>query len=181
MRMRGVTAEASYKLTKDWTVYANYALQRAILEGNVNAFGDGIYLTNGKTFLNTPKNSGYLRVAYNHGPYWASLDAKYRGAIWGDWMNTEKVGGYTVFNLNAGVDLPDFASWLRHPYIKLNVFNLANRRALTNASNIGAFLANNPGGIYKDPNTGATLYPSAPYYSLLENRTYMVTFGISFH
>lgn len=181
MHMRGVTAEASYKLTKDWTVYANYSLQRAILEGDVDTLGDGIYPTKGRTFLNTPKNSGYVRVAYDHGPFWASLDAKYRGSVWGDWMNTEKVGGYTVFNLNAGVNLPDFASWLRHPYIKLNVFNLGNRRALTNANNIGAFLASNPGGMYTDPSTGKALYTSAPYYSLLEDRTYMVTFGVSFH
>ena len=181
MRMRGLTAEASYKLAHDWTVYANYSLQRATLEGDVDTLGDGIYPTHGKTFLNTPKNSGYVRLAYHHGPFWSSLDAKYRGSIYGDWMNTEKVGGYTVFNLNAGVDLPDFASWLRHPYIKLNVFNLSNHRALTYASNIGAFLANNPGGMYRDPTNGEKLYTATPYYSLLEDRTYMVTFGVSFH
>ncbi|MBA2077846.1 TonB-dependent receptor [Rhodanobacter sp. PCA2] len=181
MRMRGLTAEASYKMTANWTVYANYSLQRATLQGDVDTLGDGIYPTHGKSFLNTPKNSGYLRVAYSHGPLWASLDAKYRGAVYGDWMNTDKVGGYTVFNLNAGVNLPDLSSWLHHPYVKLNVFNLGDRRALTNANNIGAFLASNPGGMYTDPSTGKPLYTSAPYYSLLQDRTYMVTFGVSFH
>lgn len=180
MHMRGVTAEASYKFLQDWTLYGNYSYQKAILDGNVNTFGDGVFPTEGKTFLNTPKNSGYVRLGYDHGPFWASLDAKYRGPVWGDWMNTEQIGGYTVFNLNAGVKFDDFATWLRNPYIKLNVFNLGNRRALTNANNIGAFLASNPGGIYKDPTNGTALYASAPYYSLLEERTYMVTFGISF-
>jgi len=180
MHMRGVTAEASYKFLQDWTLYGNYSYQKAILDGDVNTFGDGTFDTKGKTFLNTPKNSGYIRLGYDHGPFWASLDAKYRGPIWGDWMNTEQVGGYTTFNLNAGWKFSDFATWLRNPYIKLNVFNLTNKRALTNANNIGAFLASNPGGVYKDPNTGSALYSSAPYYSLLEDRTYMVTFGISF-
>lgn len=180
MKMRGLTAEGSYKLTDDWTVYANYSYQKATLEADLNSFGDGIYNTKGKTFLNTPKNSGYVRLGYDHGPFWASLDAKYRGPIWGDWSNTEKVGGYTTFNFSSGVRLPNFSSWFLKPYIKLNVFNLANRRALTNANNIGAFLASNPGGVYKDPTTGSTLYTSAPYYSLLEDRTYMVTFGASF-
>jgi len=180
MHMRGVTAEGSYKFAEDWTLYGNYSYQKAILDGNVNTFGDGTYPTEGKTFLNTPKNSGFLRLGYDHGPFWASLDAKYRGPIWGDWSNTEQVGGYTVFNLNAGWKFNDFATWLRNPYIKLNVFNLTNKRALTNANNIGAFLASNPGNTIKDVNTGGTLFTSAPYYSLLEDRTYMVTFGISF-
>ncbi len=180
MHMRGLTAESSYKFAQDWTLYGNYSYQKAILDGNVNTFGDGVYSTDGKTFLNTPKNSGFVRLGYDHGPFWAGLDAKYRGSVYGDWMNTEKVGGYTVFNFNAGVNLPDFADWLRHPYIKLNVFNLANKRALTNANNIGAFLASNPGNEYKDPTTGKALYTSTPYYSLLEDRTYMVTFGVSF-
>lgn len=180
MHMRGVTAEASYNFLPDWTLYGNYSYQKAILDGNVNTFGDGVFPTEGKTFLNTPKNSGYVRLGYDHGPFWATLDAKYRGPVWGDWMNTEQIGGYTTFNLNAGWKFDDFASWLRSPYIKLNVFNLTNKRALTNANNIGAFLASNPGGVYKDPTNGTALYASAPYYSLLEDRTYMVTFGISF-
>lgn len=180
MHMRGLTTEASYKLAEDWTLYGNYSYQKAILDGNVNTFGDGTYPTEGKTFLNTPKNSGFLRLGYDHGPFWASLDAKYRGPIWGDWSNTEQVGGYTVFNLNAGWKFSDFATWLRNPYIKLNVFNLTDKRALTNANNIGAFLASNPGNKIRDVETGGTLFTSAPYYSLLEDRTYMVTFGISF-
>jgi len=180
MHMRGVTAEASYKLAEDWTLYGNYSYQKAILDGNVATFGDGTFPTEGKTFLNTPKNSAYVRLGYDHGPFWASLDTKYRGPIWGDWSNTEQVGGYTTFNLSAGWKFSDFATWLRNPYIKLNVFNLTDKRALTNANNIGAFLASNPGNKIRDVNTGGTLFTSAPYYSLLEDRTYMVTFGISF-
>ncbi len=178
MHMRGVTAEASYKVTENWTFYANYSFQRSILEGNINTLDDGIFNTKGKTFINVPKNSGFVRVNFKEGPFWANLDAKYRGAIWGDWSNTQKVGGYTTFNFSTGVHLPDFSSWLRKPYVKLNVFNLTDRRALTNANNITAFLATNPGKI-KDEN-GTVLYASEPYYSLLQDRTYMVTFGASF-
>lgn len=180
VKMRGLTAEGSYKITADWTAYANYSYQKATLVGDLDSFGDGTFNTNGKTFLNTPKNSGYIRLGYDHGMFWANLDAKYRGPIWGDWSNTEQAGGYTVFNFSTGVRLPEFASWFRKPYIKLNVYNLGNRRALTDATNIGAFLASNPGNMYKDQVTGKALYPSAPYYSLLEDRTFMITFGASF-
>ena len=179
VKMRGVNAEASYKFTPNWTLYGSYAYTRATLGDNLNTEGDGIYYTKGKTLLNTPRNMGFARLNYEQGPFWASLDAKYRGPIWGDWTNTQKVGGYTTFNFSAGWNFQDFSSWIGKPYIKLNMFNLADRQALTNANNISAFLAANPTGI-KDPN-GVTLYANEPYYSLLQGRTIMVTFGASFH
>lgn len=190
VHMSGLTAEASYKITPDWTAYASYAYTKSILQSNLNTdtispgpgvypsdLGDGIYNTKGKTFLNTPLNSGFVRLGYDHGPLWASIDARYRGAIWGDWSNTEKVGGYTTIDLSAGWRFSDFSSWFRKPYIKLNAFNLADHKALTYASNISAYLASNPNNT-KDVN-GTTLYASSPYYSLLEGRTVMVTLGAS--
>lgn len=190
LHMSGLTAEASYKITPDWTAYASYAYTKSIMQSNLNTdtispgpgvypsdLGDGIYNTKGKTFLNTPLNSGFVRLGYDHGPLWASIDAKYRGAVWGDWSNTEKVGGYTTINLSAGWRFSDFSSWFHKPYIKLNAFNLADRKALTYASNISAYLASNPDKI-KDAN-GTVLYASSPYYSLLEGRTVMVTLGAS--
>lgn len=178
VHMRGVNTEASYKITPSWTLYGSYAYTKATLEDDLNSSGDGIYDTKGKTLLNTPKNIGFVRVSYDQGPFWASLDEKYRGPVWGDWSNTQKVGGYATLNLSAGWKFQDFSSWFTKPYIKLNMFNLADRKALTNANNIGAFLAANPDKI-KDEN-GTTLYASEPYYSLLEGRTVMVTFGASF-
>ncbi len=178
MHMRGLTAESSYKITPDWTLYGSYAYTKSILEGNINTLGDGIYNTSGKTFLNTPLNSGFVRLGYDHGPLWASIDAKYRGAVWGDWSNTQKVGGYTTINLSGGWRFDDVSTWFRKPYIKVNLFNIADRQALTNANNISAFLASNPSKT-TDQN-GTVLYASAPYYSLLEGRTVMVTFGASF-
>jgi Outer membrane receptor proteins, mostly Fe transport len=178
VHMRGLNTEASYKITPNWTVYGSYAYTKSTLVGNLDSQGDGIYSTNGKILLNTPKNTGYLRVSYDQGPFWASLDEKYRGPIWGDWSNTQKVGGYATLNFNAGWHFQDASSWFRKPYIKVNVFNITDRQALTNANNITAFLATNPTKI-KDRN-GTTLYASQPYYSLLEGRTFMVTFGASF-
>jgi len=178
VHMRGLNTEASYKITSNWTLYGSYAYTKSTLEADLNSLGDGIYNTTGKTLLNTPKNIGYVRVGYDQGPFWASLDAKYRSAIWGDWSNTQRVGGYTTLNLSAGWKFEDFSSWFRKPYIKLNMFNLTDRQALTNANNISAFLATNPTKI-KDQN-GTTLYASQPYYSLLQGRTFMLTFGASF-
>jgi iron complex outermembrane receptor protein len=176
--MRGLNTEASYKITSDWTLYGSYAYTKSTVETDLNSSGDGIYNTAGKTFLNTPLNTAFVRVSYDNGPFWASLDEKYRSSIYGDWSNTEKVGGYATLNFSAGWKFPDFSSMIHKPYIKLNLFNLTDKEALTNANNIGSFLAANPGKT-KDEN-GTTLFASAPYYSLLEGRTVMVTIGASF-
>ena len=178
VRMRGFNTEASYKITPNWTLYGSYAFTKATLQTDLNAFGNGIYSTKNKTLLNVPKNLGYLRLAYHDGPFWASLDGKYRGAVWGDWSNTEKAGGYTTFNVNTGWNFGEVSGWLRKPFIKLNLFNVTDRRALVNANNVSAFLASNPDRI-KDVH-GTTLFASLPNYSLLQGRTLMVTFGASF-
>ncbi len=175
---RGINTEASYKFAPNWTLYASYAYQKSTLETNLDSLGDGIYNTKGKDLLNTPRNLGYLRVSYDQGPFWASLDEKVRSSIYGDWSNTERVGGYATLNLSAGWRFNDISSFITRPYIKLNMFNLLDRKGLTNANNIGAFLASNPGKI-KDANS-TTLFASAPYYSLLEDRSFQITFGASF-
>lgn len=165
VHMRGLSGEASVKLNSLFTAYASYTYTVARQQDEVNAGNDGVFDTKGKTLTNTPRNSAYASLNYHQGPAWASLNAKYRGAIWGDWSNTEKAGGYTTFNLNAGYKFPDFSSDFRKPYIKLNVFNLTNRRALTWASS-SPFIA----GLSYDEAT----------YSILEKRTWMITFGASF-
>ncbi|MDR6644446.1 iron complex outermembrane receptor protein [Luteibacter sp. 1214] len=175
---RGMSLEGSFKFDENWSVYANYTYLQSRMEDNLDSLGDGIYYTKGKTLLNAPRNAAYVALNYKNGPFWAALNAKYQGAIWGDWSNTEKVGGYTTLNLNAGWDFPDFSTTFRKPFIKINVYNLTNRQALTYASNAGAFLASNPNKI-KDAN-GTTLFTSAPYYSVLQDRTFMVTVGASF-
>ncbi|MBB3227635.1 iron complex outermembrane receptor protein [Luteibacter sp. Sphag1AF] len=178
VHMRGLNAEGSYKITDNWSTYANYSYTRARMQDDLNSLGDGIYNTKGKTLLNVPKNSGYVGVDFNEGPFWASLNAKYQGPIWGDWSNTERAGGYTTVNLSTGWKFGDFADWFRSPYVKINLFNVGDRKALTYASNVTAFLATNPTK-EKDAN-GTTLFASAPYYSVLQERTFMVTFGASF-
>ncbi len=177
VHMRGLNAEASVDLNDQFTLYGSYTYTVSRQQDDTNTGGDGIYWTKGKTLTNVPLNSGYLRLHFDQGPLWASLTAKYRGAVWGDWSDTEKVGGYTTFDLSAGYHFPDFASGIHKPYIKVNVFNLMDHKAFTWASSV-PFLASSAGTV-KDVN-GDTLYGSAATYSVLESRAFMVSFGASF-
>jgi iron complex outermembrane receptor protein len=177
LRMQGFNAESSFSLTDTLKVYGSYTLTQATLESKLDGGSGGIYPTVGKTLFNTPRNLFYASLNYDSGALWASLSAKYRGSIYGDYMNTEKVGGYATFTVNTGFRFSDW-HWLRTPFIKLNCSNITDRHAFTNANNASAFLTANPTRM-KDEN-GVTLGSSAPTYSLLEPRTFMVTVGGSF-
>jgi iron complex outermembrane recepter protein len=176
LHQRGLNAEASFKLNHDFTLYASYAYTRSIIEDNTATIGDGTYPTAGKNFVDVPKNTAYVRLNFDHGPFWANLDWKARGAMWADWMNTQKTGGFATLNFNAGYRFQDFSSWLTRPEIKLNVYNLTDRHALTWDSATTILATKGP----VDPNTGDSLYVQGAYYSLLEPRTFMLTLSASF-
>ncbi|WP_267222738.1 TonB-dependent receptor [Dyella silvae] len=170
MHMKGFNGELSYKLAKDWTAYASYTYTQAKIVGNIDGgSGDGIYPTNGKTMPDTARNIGNVSLGYDDGSHlWATLSARVTSSLYGDYMNTERVGGFTTFNLSAGYKF-DSWDWLKNPYIKLNVSNLTDHKAFSYVSS-AQFLAVASG----------SLYTSSPTYGLLQPRAYVVTFGTSF-
>jgi iron complex outermembrane recepter protein len=175
LHQRGVNAEASYKFYDPFTLYGSYAYTKSTFAANLDSIGDGYYPVDGKSFLDTPKNTGYVRLSYDHGPLWASFDVQYRSSFWADWMNTEKAGGYTTLDFNAGWRFGDVTSWLTKPEIKLNTFNLTNKHALTFDSATTLLATKGP----LDPTTGKALYSGGAFYNLLEPRTFMVTLSAS--
>jgi iron complex outermembrane recepter protein len=175
VKQQGFNGEASFKFADNWKIYGSYTYTQSKLESEFDAADDGIYPTKGKTMINAPRNIGHVSLSYDNGPLWASLTSSYHGSFYGDFMNTEKAGGYTTFNFSAGYHFDDFASWFRKPYIKVNVANITDRHALLFATN-AATLAT---GTFKDAN-GDKLFTTAPQYSILEPRTFMVTVGASF-
>jgi iron complex outermembrane receptor protein len=177
LQQRGLNAEASYKVTKDLSLYASYARTKSTIVDNTETIGDGTYATAGKSFVNVSKNTFHLGSMFDHGPFWASLNASYRTSYWADWVNTEKAPGYSTLNLNTGWNFGDFGSWLKSPKLKLNVTNLTDRKALTFASATN-FQANK--GV-NDPTTGKDpSYISTATYNLLAPRAFMVSLSASF-
>jgi iron complex outermembrane receptor protein len=175
LHQRGVNAEASFKIIDDLTVYGSYAYTKSTFAADMDTIGDGYYPVNGKSFLDTPKNTAYLSLAYDHGPIWASLALNYRSSFWADWMNTESSGGFTTLDFSGGWRFPDFASWLTKPEIKFNVFNLTDKHALTYDSTTTLLATKGP----LDPRSGSPLYAGGAFYNLLEPRTFMVTIKAS--
>jgi iron complex outermembrane recepter protein len=176
LHQRGLNAEASFKLDHDFTLYTSYAYTRSIIEDDTATIGDGTYPTAGKDFVDVPKNTVYVRLNFDRGPVWANLDWKVHSAMWSDWMNTTKTGGFATLNFNTGYRFHDFASWFKRPEIKLNLYNLTDRHALTWDS-ATTLLADQSQKYYDSD--GDELYAGGAYYDLLEPRTFMVTFSAS--
>jgi iron complex outermembrane receptor protein len=175
VKQQGFNAEASFNFAENWKVYSSYTYTQSKIESDFVAGDDGIYPTVGKTMINAPRNMGNIALSYDNGPLWATLTGSYKSSIYGDFMNTERVGGYTTFGFNAGYHFADFAEWFKKPYIKFNIANITDHQAFTNANNAATFAK----GSLTDVN-GVKLFTTVPTYSILEPRTFMVTVGASF-
>ncbi|MCE4554087.1 TonB-dependent receptor [Roseateles cellulosilyticus] len=182
LRQRGINAEGAYKVSRSLSLYASYAHTKSTIMDDTFALGDGTYPTAGKSFVDIPKNTFALGVNYRNGPFFMSVNAKYRSEFWADWVNTEKAPGYATVNLNTGWNFGDVASWAHKVKLKLNVTNLTNKKAVTFASATN-FLSNNPSGAGQliDSNTGKALYASASTYNLLAPRAVMLSLSASFN
>ncbi|GLQ47074.1 TonB-dependent receptor [Dyella lipolytica] len=181
MDMQGFNGEASYKFAPSWTVYTSYTYTQAKIKGGLDggpgdanfAGGTGIYPTNGRTMPDTPRNIGNVSLSYDDSRLWATLNGRVTSSLYGDYMNTESVGGFTTFSFSAGYRFGDW-DWLKKPYIKLNVDNLTDRHALSYV-NSAQLLAKSGGALYPGLYSG-----SAPSYGLLQPRAYVITIGASF-
>lgn len=168
VQMRGFNGEASYKLSDSLKLYASYTRTEAEMRSPYSYSGVD-YPTDGKQLPNTPKDLFNLSLSYEQDGFWASLNGRYSGARYGDYMNTEKVGGYTSLGFNAGYTFQDW-NWLKKPYVKLNASNLTDKKALTWAGSTTLL------SVAQDDlaRTGTA------YYSVLQPRAFTVTVGASF-
>jgi len=162
-QMRGVNTELSYKFDDNWSVYASYAYNKNEMKSDVT-LGTTTYATDGKTMVNAPKNVGYASVNFTDAAFWASLSVNAQSKIWGTFLNYDgsDAGGFAVVNLNGGYNFQDFGG-LHKPYVKVNLYNLGDRKALTYSST-----------------TSLSTSAAAASWQLLQDRTVMVTFGGSF-
>jgi iron complex outermembrane recepter protein len=181
MDMQGFNGELSWKFAPNWTVYTSYTYTQAKIRGDIdgglgNAYdgGNGVYPTNGKTMPDTPRNMGNISLGYDDSRLWATLNGRVTSSLYGDYVNTESVGGFTTFNFSAGYRFGDWG-WLKKPYIKVNVDNLTNHEAFSYVYSATM--------LSKQPSAAALaqyLYASAPEYGLLQPRAFVLTFGTSF-
>lgn len=172
MNMRGFNSEASWQFAEHWKLYGSYTYTESLIEGSINGGSDGIYPTNGKSMPDTPRNIGNVVLGYNDGHLWANVNARATSSLYGDYLNTERAGGFTTYGLSAGYKFDDVGGF--KPYVKFNLINITDKQAFSYVSS-APFLASSGKALY-----ASSLYPGTPYYGLLQPRTYMITVGASF-
>jgi catecholate siderophore receptor len=115
VRVNGVRAGASGRLTKQWQVYAAYTY----LDAEITNAADG---TQGNTPANTPKNTFNFWTTYQLLQNWeVGGGAVYTSSRYASNTNAVQVGGYTRWDGTVAWHQPKYD-------VRLNLFNILDKK-----------------------------------------------------
>jgi iron complex outermembrane recepter protein len=137
---KGLELETGYKLNSNWSMYGSMSFTNSKMLSNFvnpNVAGGLIEPTSGKQLPDTPEMLAGLRVAYNNGPFYANVDAKYTDRVFSTLVNDEQIDAYTVVNATLGYRFSD-TSFMKKPSIQFNVANLFDQSYLRINSSSGS-------------------------------------------
>jgi iron complex outermembrane receptor protein len=145
--IRGMELEAGTKPFMGFSVYASLTYTKSKINADQQILPATALLTNllptsGKEFPDTPKWLSGLTLQYANGPFLAGVSTKYTGARYSSLVNDEKVGGYTLTDLNMAYKLPQFSS-IKGITLRFNVSNLFDNKSLLLNSGSGTQFTQN--------------------------------------
>ena len=145
--IRGLELEAGTKPFMGFSVYGSLTYTKSKLKSDQQLLPPTPILTNllptsGKEFPDTPKWLSGLTVQYTNGPFLAGLSTKYTGPRFSSLVNDEKVGGYTISDLNMAYRLPRIDGF-KNITLRLNVSNLFDTKSLLLNAGSGTLFTNN--------------------------------------
>ncbi|MGX8884268.1 TonB-dependent receptor family protein [Methylovorus sp. SPW-M1] len=120
--------------------------------------------TKGKQLFNTPKNLASAGIGYDDGRFYSNLLARYTGSFYGDLENTQKIGGYTVVDLNLGYYFDIGSKLIKKSLISFNINNLFDKEALS-GTYAGTVTADASSALYAAP-TYNRLQPRSAFANL---------------
>ena len=155
---KGFELESAYRIAANFSIYGSLSYTKSRIKGDL-AYGGGkqFEATTGKEFPDTPKWLSGVALQYVDGPIFGAIDAKYTGKRYSTLVNDESIPGYTLFGLTAGYRLPSNA-FFKSPQIRLNVYNLTDRKYLSLNGPSGSNFSVRSMPIAGLPTYGATAY-----------------------
>ncbi len=144
-RYNGVEGEVAYHFDIGLTLFVNGSLNSA--KQLASAATNSVTQANpAQTLPNAPKWTDAAGVLYSHGPIHASLTYKQSGAYVASYDNLT-VPGKNLANRLSGYDTIDASGAydFGHYAVKLQVFNIADKRAITAFSGIQLYNINDSG------------------------------------
>jgi iron complex outermembrane receptor protein len=97
---KGIEIESGVNINKNVSLYGAYGYNRAIY-GKDYYYKKTLLKVKGNQLVDTPKHTLGISLSYKKDRFKGTISAKYRSSRYGDATNTQKVDGYTIFNVYA--------------------------------------------------------------------------------
>ncbi|MBD1550593.1 TonB-dependent receptor family protein [Pseudomonas typographi] len=152
-----VSGVTSYLNAGDVTSRGLELALNGLLPGHFNYFGSWTWLratqrddysaagasqnTAGKQLYDSPRQLFTAGLGYDDQVFYANFLGRYTGSFYGDLANNERIGGYTVFDLNLGYRFKHWGGALKQTTVSLNLNNAFDKQYLAGV-NSGAVSAN---------------------------------------
>jgi iron complex outermembrane recepter protein len=129
----GIDGQVGIKPTDNLSFYASYSYIESEIQDNIPNAVAGILATKGKSLYEIPKHQGGVRVQWSPIENLSlGVQGKFVGDRWTNLVNTEKFGGYALWDLDARLSLDGFG--LEKAYVQANIRNLFDERYLGDIS-----------------------------------------------
>ena len=146
VRSIGVELAGTYDITNSLSLFASYAYNDSQYRNDVvNASGDLIAATRGKTAVDSPKHLLKTEIAYDDGSLFGRIGANYTSKRYYSYLNDASVAGRTLVDASLGYRLSGYE-------LQLSVTNLFDKDYV---STVGS-------GGYSNSGDRQTLLPGAP-------------------
>ncbi|HZV10587.1 MAG TPA: TonB-dependent receptor, partial [Novosphingobium sp.] len=126
---RGAEVSLNGKLPEHFSYSASWTHVIAKQDADYT-LGGATAATAGRQLYNTPKDTLGWGLAYDDSRLYGNISGRYSAGVYGDLANTEKVPGYTTFDLALGYRFDHPAPFFRKVVLSLNLNNLFNKHAL---------------------------------------------------
>lgn len=165
---QGLELAVNGKLPANFNYFSSWTLLSSTQDSDYSAGGHTAD-TKGNQLYDTPRQLLSAGVGYDNDAFYANFLGRYTGSYYGDLANNEKIGGYTIFDLNLGYRFKDLVSGLKETTVSLNANNLFDKQYLSGVKS---------GTIDADP-SDANFY-GAPHYYKGQPRSLVASLTVGF-
>ncbi|PRA26181.1 TonB-dependent receptor family protein [Pseudomonas poae] len=150
---KGLELAVNGKLPANFNYFSSFTLLSSTQDSDYSA-GGLTANTQGNQLFDAPRRLLSAGVGYDNEAFYANFLGRYTGSYYGDLENSQKIGGYTVFDLNLGYRFKDLVSGLKETTVSLNANNLFDKQYLSGVKS---------GTINADP-SNPNFYGAPQYY-----------------
>jgi iron complex outermembrane receptor protein len=150
---KGLELAVNGKLPANFNYFGSFTWLSSTQDSDYSAGGLTVD-TQGNQLYDAPHRLVSAGVGYDNEAFYANFLGRYTGSYYGDLANTQKIGGYTVFDLNLGYRFKDLVSGLKETTVSLNANNIFDKQYLSGVKS---------GTINADP-TNPNFFGAPQYY-----------------